>query len=67
MRGLEMIRANESPRKKLHPMGQTHKHTNKQTDGHRNSMTKSAQWGRFSEKGNSASHTSITTFQRTCI
>ena len=30
-------------------MAQTNKHTNKQTDGHRNSMTESTQCGRFSE------------------
>ena len=27
----------------------TNKHTNRQTVGHRDSMTESAQWGRFSE------------------
>ena len=31
--------------KKLHPMAETHRHT----DRHGNSMTESAQWGRFSE------------------
>ena len=31
--------------KKMHPMAQT----NRQTSGHRDSMTESAQWGRFSE------------------
>ena len=36
------------PRKKLHLMAQT----NKQTNGHGDSMTESAQLGRFSEKGN---------------
>ena len=31
------------------------KQTNRQTDGHRNSMTESAQWGRFSEQFRSKS------------
>ena len=30
----------------MHPMAQTDRHT----EGHGNSMTESAQWGRFSEK-----------------
>ena len=32
--------------KKLHPMAQNHR----QTDRHGNTMSESAQWGRFSEK-----------------
>ena len=35
--------------KKLQPMAQTNRQTEKQTGGHRDSMTESAQWGRFSE------------------
>ena len=35
--------------KKMHLMAQTDKLTNKLTDGNRNSMTESAQWGRFSK------------------
>ena len=30
-------------------MAQTNKHTNRQTDGHGDSMTESAQWGKFSK------------------
>ena len=33
------------PKKKLHPMAQTHK----QINGHGDSMTNSAQWGRVGE------------------
>ena len=40
MRGLEQ---------KLHPMTQTNRQTEPQTDGHGDSMTESAQWGQFSE------------------
>ena len=36
--------------KKMHPMAQTNKLTNTHTDGHRDYMTESAQWGRFSEQ-----------------
>ena len=47
------LRANDRPRIKLHPMAQANKlpdkETNRQTDGHRNSMTESAQWGWFRE------------------
>ena len=36
--------------KKLHLMAQTTRETDRQTSGHRDSMTESAQWGGFSEK-----------------
>ena len=36
--------------KKLHPIAQTHIHTNRQTDKHGDSITESVQWDRFSEK-----------------
>ena len=36
--------------KKTAPNG-ANRQTDKQTDGHGNSLTKSTQWGRFSEKG----------------
>ena len=38
--------------KRLHPMAQTDKQTNRQTDGHGESKTKSAQRGRVGEKEN---------------
>ena len=41
------LRANGRPRKKYCTQWRTH--TDKQTDGHGDSMTESAQWGRFSE------------------
>jgi len=43
-----MSRVGGGPRKKLNLMAQT----NKQTNEHGDSMTESAQLGRFSEKGN---------------
>ena len=43
------MRANERP-KKMHPMAQTDKQTDRQTNGHGDSMTNSAQWGQVSEE-----------------
>ena len=43
------LRANERPRKKLHSMAQTDTQTHISTDGHGDSMTNSAQWGRVGE------------------
>ena len=46
MRGLELIRANE--RRKQTDI-QTDRYPDRQTDGHGDFMTDSAQWGQFSE------------------
>ena len=48
MRGLQLIRANERPKKNA-PDG-TEPQTDKHTSGNRNSITESAKRGRFSEK-----------------
>ena len=37
------------PIEKMHLMAQTDRQTNIKTDGHGDSITESAQWGRFSE------------------
>ena len=39
-----------SPRRLEEGFLNCHRHTDTQTDGHGDSMTKSAQWGRFSEE-----------------
>ena len=35
----------------MHSMAQTHRHTHPHTNGHGDSMTNSAQWGRVGENG----------------
>ena len=46
-------------------MEQPNRQTDKQTDGHGNSMTESAQWGRFSE--NAATKFNVNVLPETCI